>query len=259
MGTFEHDTTVESRGDGPGVYDCVIDAGWWVVAGPNGGYLAAIVVRALDARFDSVERPLRSLTVHYLRAPQAGPATVTVEPDREGRSVTFARIVLVQDGRPFATAAAVLARGRDSIELADVQAPVVPAPDAIERPPSLPASAPPFAGKFDFRPAVEAGAGAAATGGWLRLHEERVLDQALVAALCDSWLPAVFALVDGPMAVPTLDLTVHLRAPLPLPAQWVLGRFRTRVIGDGLLEEDAELFSAQGRLLAQARQLALAR
>lgn len=67
--------------------------------------------------------------------------------------------------------------------------------------------------------------------------------------------------ITGPngMAVPTLDLTVHLRRPLPRPADWVLGRYFTRTVGEGLLEEDAELFDTQRRLLAQSRQLALSR
>ena len=48
------------------------------------------------------------------------------------------------------------------------------------------------------------------------------------------------------MAVPTLELTVHLRARLPLESDWVLGRFATRTARDGLLEEDGELWSRDG-------------
>ena len=76
-------------------------------------------------------------------------------------------------------------------------------------------------------------------------------------ALCDAWFPAVFSAVEEPLAVPTLDLTVHLRAPLPRPSDWVLGSFWTRRARDGFLEEDGELFSRDGELLAQSRQLAL--
>lgn len=259
MGTFEHDTTVIARPDADKTYECVIDASWWVVAGPNGGYLAAIAIRALEAEFGATERPLRSLTMRYLRAPQVGPATVEVISEREGRSVTFAAVRMIQDDRPFATGAAILVRGHESLEHAAVEVPAVDPAAAIEAPPVPDGSAPPYAGHFDFRPAIHAAEGQALTGGWMRVNEDRPLDQPLVAAMCDSWFPAVFSLAPGPMAVPTLDLTVYLRAPLPLPQEWVLGRFETRVVGDGLLEEDAELFSADGRLLAQSRQLALAR
>ncbi len=259
MGSFERDTAVSSFAGDAGGFDCAIDPSWWVVAGPNGGYLAAIAVRAFEAHLGATEWPLRSLTMHYLRAPEPGTARVEVIVERQGRSVTFARARVAQDDRPCATAVAVLAEGRDSIELADVVAPDVARPDSVEVLPQTEGPVPPFAEHFHFRPAIEAAEGRAMAGGWLRLRDKRELDQPLVTALCDSWFPAVFALGGGPMAVPTLDLTVHLRAPLPRPDDWVLGRFRTRVIGDGLLEEDGELFSTDGRLLAQSRQLALAR
>jgi acyl-CoA thioesterase len=51
---------------------------------------------------------------------------------------------------------------------------------------------------------------------------------------------------------------VHLRNRLPRPADWTLGRYRTRLARDGFLEETAELFSREGELLAESRQLALA-
>jgi acyl-CoA thioesterase len=60
-------------------------------------------------------------------------------------------------------------------------------------------------------------------------------------------------------AVAQAVLAMHLRRPLPRPGDWVLGRYFTRTVGDGLLEEDAELFDTDGQLLAQSRQLALAR
>ncbi len=68
----------------------------------------------------------------------------------------------------------------------------------------------------------------------------------------------MFTTSTAPLAVPTLDLTVHLRGALPRPGDWVLGRFRTRAARAGFLEEDGELWSRDGELLAQSRQLALA-
>ncbi len=257
MGTFAADTAVTRAADG--TLTARLDAGWWVVNGPNGGYLAAIAVRALEAGLDAADRPLRSLTMHYLRVPEAGPVTIEVIPEREGRSVTFARLRMVQDGRPFATAVAVLARGRESITLATARAPDVPPPEeiAVIDPGQ---ELPPFTRQFDYRFASEPPVdGEAVTGGWLRPSEaDHPLDAALVATLCDTWIPALFTRVPEPIAVPTLDLTVHLRADLPLPAGWVLGRYTTRTVGDGLMEEDAELFTAEGTLLAHSRQLALA-
>ena len=43
---FDRDTAVRRLADGE--YEARIDRGWWIVVGPNGGYLAAIVTRALQ-------------------------------------------------------------------------------------------------------------------------------------------------------------------------------------------------------------------
>jgi acyl-CoA thioesterase len=76
--------------------------------------------------------------------------------------------------------------------------------------------------------------------------------------MADAWMPPVFGLVDEPTPVPTIDLTVHLRDPHPVAADdWVLVVFRSTVASDGFIEEDGELWSRDGRLLAQSRQLAV--
>ena len=94
----------------------------------------------------------------------------------------------------------------------------------------------------------------ALTGGWLRFRDERPLDAAALVALCDSVVPGRVRGLGRPPGRAHLELTVHVRAPLPLPHDWVLGRYATRLAREGFLEEDAELFSRDGRLLAQSRQ-----
>jgi acyl-CoA thioesterase len=117
----------------------------------------------------------------------------------------------------------------------------------------------PFRHRYDMRPAIgaapfERGA-EALTGGWIRTADGDELDAVLVAAITDAWPPALFAVVDTPLGVPTVDLTIHLREQ-PTPGdQWALVRFRTTAVADGYLEEDGEVWSSDGRLLAQSRQL----
>jgi acyl-CoA thioesterase len=71
----------------------------------------------------------------------------------------------------------------------------------------------------------------------------------------------VFGLVDGFFPVPTIELTLHFRAALPLAGgtaeDFHLVRFQTTLIRDGFLEEDGAIWSRDGHLLAQSRQLAL--
>lgn len=255
---FASDTAVHRDGDGG--FSCELREDWWVGAGPHGGFLAALLVRALEAGAGADGRPLRSVTLHYLAAGAAGAARIEVDVEREGRSVTFARARLLQGDRACVVASAVLADARDGLELENAEPPAVPGPDELETAPDHP-EAPPFRCKFDYRPAlggpVFEGGREALTGGWLRPRPESPLDAALVVAMCDSWFPAVYTVAPGPLAVPTLELTVHVRGRLPLPADWVLIRSTTRTARDGFLGEDVELYSRDGRLLAQSRQLAL--
>ena len=185
-----------------------------------------------------------------------------VEADRHGRSVSFLRARLVQDGRLMATAAAVFADERDGIELDQLDTPAVTAPDETDALPDAP-DGPPFSRPVrlparDRDARRSAAATRRSTGGWLRLRDERALDAAALVAFTDSWFPAVFAMRTEPLALPTLELTVHLRGRLPREHDWALGRYRTRLARHGFLEEEAEIFSREGELLAQGRQLAIA-
>jgi len=262
---FERDTAVTPRGDG--VFAASIDPAWWVARGPNGGYVAAIVLRALTAAVADPTRAPRSLTVHYTAPPHEGSAEVHVTVERSGRSMTSVSGRLVQDGRTCALALAAFSASRSGPELLDLRPPHAPAPDTVAPTPPTP-EAPEIARRWEARytvgPPPFAGAlpmPRAETGGWLRPEEPQPIDAPMVAAMADAWVPPVFAKLQEPFVVPTVDLTVHFRTALPLPGMrpddHVLAVFRTKAIADGFLEEDGELWSADNRLLAQSRQLAV--
>ncbi len=260
MTAFDDDTAAEPLGAGR--YRVRFDNRWWVGRGPNGGYVAATLVRAIRAEVGA-ERALRSLTVHYVRAPVEGEAEVEVRVERAGRSLTTVSVRGEQDGATFALAVAALASDYSSrVELAHAEMPDVRPPEEVPVPSAEGFDPPPFSRNFELRPALGpvpfSGRPPALTGGWIRLREERPLDDALLAALCDSWWPAAFAVVREPFWAPTVDLTVHLRAPLPRPHDDVLVEARTGTARDGFLEEDVRIFARDGTLLAQSRQLALA-
>src|SRR6187401_1004813 len=84
---FDLDTAPVAQGDGR--YASRIDGGWWIQRGPNGGYLAAVLVQPLVAEVADPDRHLRSLTIHYLAPPTEGPAEVTVRSERTGRTVQY--------------------------------------------------------------------------------------------------------------------------------------------------------------------------
>jgi hypothetical protein len=252
---FIEATTPEALGDGR--YRLHYHRRWWIVSGPNGGFVAAGIVRAMEAELAAPERLLRSLTVHYPAAPREGDAEVEVRVERTGRSMSTVSARLSAGDRLLALALGAFAAPYDSpiaydqIAMPDVQ------PPAQMPPPRAGDELPPFSTQWRLEPAVGEH-GRAITGGWMAPKEESPVDSALVVALADTWIPAPFTL-HGPFGAPTIDLSVHIRATLPREPQPVLGVFRSDLARDGLFEEDGRLWAPDGTLLAHSRQLALAR
>ncbi len=262
MSSFDADTALEPRG--AGLFVGHIERRWWVDRGPNGGYLAAIVLRALTLTVGDAERAPRSLTVHYAAVPEEGPVRVECSVERSGRSVASLSARVVQGERLVAMALAAFSKSWPGVDYADAVMPDVPAPEDLETVAPGPLR-PPFLSNFDMRWAVGglplSGSESARAGGWLRPVDPRPADAVLVAALTDAWAPSPFSRLTVPAAAPTIDLTIHFRSPLPLPAprddDFYLGVFTSRTAAGGFFEEDGEIWSRAGVLLAQSRQLAL--
>jgi len=262
---FGRDSAVQALGDGR--YGVVVTPSWSAPVGPNGGYIAAMIIRAMEAEIADPARHLRSLTLHYLRSPAVDhEAEVRVVVERAGRSVATVTARLLQGGEPCVLAIGALSLPFPTAADYATPAPAVPAFDELS-PVELPPQAPEIAHRFDIRyalgPPPFSGADEALTGGYIRLHRPVPVDAALLALLVDAWLPAPWCRLDRVAAAPTLDLTIHFRAPEAAramdPAQPFLGRYLSRTSRDGLSEEDAEIWAPDGTLLAQGRQLALLR
>jgi hypothetical protein len=98
--------------------------------------------------------------------------------------------------------------------------------------------------------------GSATMRGWFAFADDRPVDTRALLLASDAFPPAVFNLRLPAAWVPTVELTVHVRAvPAPGP---VACFFDTRFVQNGLLEEDGEMWDSNGVLVAQSRQLALA-
>ena len=90
--------------------------------------------------------------------------------------------------------------------------------------------------------------------GWIRFADDTEADTTSLVLFADAFPPTVIGSMEVGW-VPTLELTVHVRHR-PAPG-WLLGTFRTRLLIDGVLEEDGELWDSEGHPVAQSRQLAL--
>lgn len=258
--TFATDTAVERAADGR--YDATIHDGWDIAGNANGGYLLAIAVRAM---LDTSGRddPL-TVTAHYLRPGKPGPAHVDTEILKAGKSFTTVRGQLESgDGAVISLLGTFGSHTVGAPEHTDGSPPDLPAfADAQAMPRGdIPMG---FGQRVDIRFAGDEGfltgqkSDRARLDGWFAFagsDEQDTIDPLGLMVATDSFPPVVFNL-DLPVAwVPTLELTVHVRArPAPGPLRC---RFSTRFVGGGFLEEDGEVWDCVGRLVAQSRQLAL--
>jgi acyl-CoA thioesterase len=260
MSKFERDTSISEVE--AGVFEGHINRDWWIVFGPNGGFLAAMLVKAMGAAVDDHTRVARSLTIHYTAAPAEGPVRIRTTVERAGRSLTTVSARMEQGDRLIALALGAFSSTRISaIEFSDAPAPTVPLPEEVE-PVEARRELPPFTRQWEVRPAVgiqpfTGSNDSAVTGGWIKPLDPHPIDAALVAQLTDAWIPAVFVRLTAPDAVPTIDLTIHFRGDLPLEPDYVLSTFETRLSAGGFIEEDGYIWSRDGRLIAHSRQLAL--
>jgi Thioesterase-like superfamily len=89
--------------------------------------------------------------------------------------------------------------------------------------------------------------------GYITLHEPRDPDALLLAVAVDALPPVVFGLGATGWA-PTAELTWHMRG-VPQPGPLAVAT-RSRHVSGGWFDEEAEVWDAAGRLVAQSRQLA---
>jgi hypothetical protein len=89
-----------------------------------------------------------------------------------------------------------------------------------------------------------------------RLVEDRPVDALSAAMLADAGPPALYGRLSQYVAMPSTDLTIHFADLAAASAgPWVLGVFRTSHAASGYAIEDGELWTEEGRLVLQARQL----
>jgi acyl-CoA thioesterase len=273
---FDRDTAVRRIEDGAedgaqaageALFAADIASGWRAGRGPHGGYLAAMLLRALTAAVDDPGRTPRSLTIHYTRAPDPGPIEIRTVLEREGRSLSTLSARMQQAGRTTALALAAFSvpwRAPDANELPMPE--LAPSDDERLSTPKLFKGAPEFTDHLVMQSRVGAtpfaGSGAPMRiGGWIGLPEPRPVDALSLALFCDAWFPPSFIALDSPAISPTIDLTIHFRQSIDEcdcdPAALCLSVFDTRLLHDGLFEEDGVIWAADGTVLAQSRQLGI--
>jgi Acyl-CoA thioesterase C-terminal domain/Acyl-CoA thioesterase N-terminal domain len=255
---------------GNGRYGAALDAGWSIGTKPNGGYLLAVLTRAAVAEAAigaSADLPHpAAVSAHFLAAPDPGPAEVTVEVLRRGRSASQARATLVAGDTRCVEALVTCGRLAPAGEpyWSAVPAPELPAEaDCVAAPASDPRFTVPIFAEVEVRlDPVTAGfaigrpAMAGEIRGWARMAPTPPDPYAVLVAL-DILPPATFDLGLLGSWVPTMELTAYLRA---LPADGPLRvRQRARLVADSRVDEDCQVWDSTGVLVGSATQLAAVR
>jgi acyl-CoA thioesterase len=254
MAVFDEDTEVKP--DGTHRYLGRITDRWNIGPVPNGGYVLAVGLSALG---HALERPdPLTVTGHYLRPAVPGPVAIWVEPIKRGRTYSTGMARLVQDDREVVRVLATYGTLSEGGEARYVAGKPPEFKRLAARPPNHRLHE--IAHRFEVEADLETvgwaegkPSGVAETRGRLRFADRRMPDTHSLALFADAMSPPVFNLIE-PGWVPTLELTVHMRAR---PASdWLRCVFRSRFVFGGLFEEDGEIWDESGQLVAQSRQLA---
>ncbi|MGK5681556.1 thioesterase family protein [Actinoplanes sp. URMC 104] len=257
MTTFSEATALAADGA-----TAELDPGWAVGDKLHGGYLMAVLGRAVAGRSELPH--LLAMTTTFLRPPAPGPATVTVDLLRAGRTAGQYRARLEQDGRPCAEA--LVTQGTLDSSAAwwgRAKVPDLPAEEDCLR---LTAEAPGSPFTVPLLDLVEHRLDPACLGfavgqpsqdgrvaGWLRLADGADWDPLSLLIATDPAPPVSLTLGITGWA-PTLSLTAYVRRlPAPGPVRVLM---TSSEITSGRMDETVEVWDSTGALVAQATQLA---
>ena len=259
MGEFERETALEQIGENR--FRGELHTGWRIGAVPNGGYVMAIAGRALRA-FLPHKDPL-TVSAFYLTPTTLGPIECETQLLGSGRSTSFAEVKMYQHGelKVKVTAAYTDLQKLNGENWVAAPRPVYPAWDECENPGQREIE---FRQRVDLRLMTGKSVfserkpdGSGEFRGWLRHADGSEPDVISLLMFADAVPPPIFSVL-GPIGwVPTLELTVQVRAhPAPGPLQM---RMRTRYMTHGVVEEDGEYWDSAGALVALSRQTAKVR
>lgn len=254
MGFFEQDTAVTPLADG--CWQADLKYGWRIGSVPNGGYVLAVIGRALQQALPHQD-PL-SINAFYMAPCALGPCDIKVEPLRASRSTSFATASLYQDGELKVRATAAYTNldqltGETWVNSAMPDAPSFDSladqrADLLEIHQRVDSRL--FKGAEVFTQGQTPGTGEFIA--WLQHIDAAPIGSVDLLMFADIMPPPSFTLF-GPFGwVPTIELTVQCRAvPVPGP---LVGRMRARHLTRGIIESDCDLWDSAGNVVALARQ-----
>lgn len=238
---------------------------WNIGENPNGGYLLSLVMLAVEKATGLVD-PL-SVTAHYLRPGVAGAeALIDVDVVRTGRTMTTVRAVLRQVGSERLVVTAAVGVLADTAPVSQYNLgsdrPEFPSPDdCLDRATLAQGVELSLLSKVDVRIHPDDAAadpnGLAVMRGWIRLRDGSAPTPRALVIFADAFPPSLFSRFGQIGWVPTIELTVHVRARPA--AGWIQAEFTVDDLSHGRFIESGTLWDSEGQVVARVRQLGLLR
>jgi acyl-CoA thioesterase len=259
MADFLADTQIEPVAGGPDRYRAELSPSW-AVWGPNGGYLAAIALRAAMAR-SRAPRPA-SFHCHFLAVGEFAPVDIRVFSVGGGKRAESLRAELTQGRRLLLAATAwMVSDGLQGYAHDFASAPEVPGPGELRGYQELAGTEYdqwyPIWRSIEGRPVRwRQPPGRPEWHAWLRFTETAFPDRRADALRQIFWLdfPGWNATISAhawpfPFLTPNLDLTVQFHRFVPQQT-WMLADGSALLAENGLVGCVSRLWSEDGKLLA---------
>lgn len=258
---FDRTTAVTPIPGLPGQFTVDLDPGWSALVGIHGGYMCAIAVRGAESLV--TDRVVRTITTSFLRIGKPGPATLTIDEMRKGRSLTTMVAVLSQDEQILNTSRMTLLTNRTGLEWVSTFPADFPTVESCQR---FEASEgvrhfSRVEGRLHPTSLPRVGGERALLRGYLRPLEPTPLDGPWLAMAPDWFPPPSFVRVPAPSTAGgvSIDLTTHIHRPgLTLGRdEWLMAHFELGESTGGLGVEHGLLATQDGRLVAESFQTRL--
>lgn len=243
------------------IYAGRTSAHYWNAISPFGGTTVATLLQAVLAHPQRLGDPL-AMTVNFAGPIRQGDFSVRAHPVRTGRSTQHWLLEIRQEGdaEPAVTGTAVFAVRRDTWSDTESVLPDVTPPHALQRFPA-PLRVP-FLERYDMRYVdcdPYSGLGNSTTQCWIADVPPRKIDFPSLAAFCDSFVPRLFVRKGAPSPISTITLSINFHVDGDTLARQqghhAFGKAKANAFNNGYYDQEAQLWSEEGTLLATTHQL----
>jgi hypothetical protein len=237
---------------------------YWNLVGPYGGISAAIAVNAAMQMKEAIGEPL-AITINFTSPLLDAPYDLIMQNVRTGRTTqhwSFHMDQQKEDGSTVRVLQGMVTMGvrRDVWAKQTLEAPVP------ERSPEQSHKRSERHGiewfnryelRFTNNPMKSANP-SEPTMTWVRDYPERTLDYPALAAICDSFFPAIFAERQSTMPIATVTMNTYFHTSAEemtsIGSQYLLASSRSHVYHDGFFDAEGKMWAGD-RLIATSQQV----